>query len=237
MDAESVSPRSARNGPGREHRRNGRRRTSRPRRVAVVDPHVGLQRVRASRDRRRGRPVRDRPGRPAPARLRLGALHDADRLLARSAHRRRRRHAARAPRLLPELGRDPSRRARADRPHPRPRARRAHPSVPDLGRLRVGRVGLEARTPAPPRPGRPRPAQGDRASRRLPRVLARGALADRHPGRARAVRAAPGRRAPRRQHGRAQLSRSAATRATRASTRPTRSSRRSSPRAPTPSPS
>ena len=85
------------------------------------------------------------------------------------------------------------------------RARRPHPSLPHLRRLGVGRVGLEARAPAPPRQGPAHPAQGDRAARRLPRLLARSALADRHPRCARAVRAAARRRAPRREHRRPQL--------------------------------
>ncbi len=73
--------------------------------------------------------------------------------------------------------------------------------------------------------GRARPPQGDRAARRLPRLLARSALADRHPRCARAVRAAARATRATSPTRTGATARSAARPATPASTRPTRSSR------------
>ena len=131
-----------------------------------------------------------------------------------------------APRLLPELGGHQPGDARADRAHPRARAAADGARVLHLGRLRVGRVGLEAGAPALPGARRELAPHRDLAPRLLPRLLARSPLDHGHPGRARRP-----------------SSRSCPTRATsstpiRARTRaairwppPTRSSRRSSPRA------
>ena len=185
------------------------------------------------RHRRRGRSVRDRPGRATPARLRLRAVHDPDRLLARRPHRRGGRDAARAARLLSELGRDAPRGARADRPHPRARAGRPDAPLPHLGRLGGGRVGLEARASAPPGQGPARAAQDHRPPGRLSRLLARSALADGDPGCARPLRAPARRCAPRREHRRPQLLDLSRDRQRLHPRARRRSSSRSSPRAPT----
>ena len=93
-------------------------------------------------------------------------------------------------------------------------------ALPHLGRLRVGRVGAGSSRASTTSPG---------ASTLRRKVIARRgayhgcslgrALADRHPGRPRAVRAAAGRRAPRRRTPTAATARSAGTPATRASMR------------------
>ena len=79
------------------------------------------------------------------------------------------------------------------------RARRPEPRLLRLGRLGGGRVGVEARA-AVPRGARRAALEGDRAPRRLPRDDDGRALDQRHPGAARAVRAARPRGAPRAQH-------------------------------------
>ena len=75
--------------------------------------------------------------------------------------------------------------ARADRAHPRARAAADGARVLHLGRLRVGRVGLEAGAPALPRARRELAPHRHLAPRLLPRLLARSALDHGHPGCAR----------------------------------------------------
>ena len=83
--------------------------------------------------------------------------------------------------FYPNWARHPSGGAGADRARARPRAGADGPRLLHLGRLRVRRVGLEARPPALPGRGRAVPPQGHRPPRRLPRQLPRRALAHRHP--------------------------------------------------------
>ena len=184
---------------------------------------------------RRG-PVPLRHARQALPRHAQRAVHGADRLLVRRGARPGRAGAdAQAP-VLHELDVRAPARGRAGRQARRARAARHQPRVLRLGRLRGGRVGLEAGAPVPRRQRPADAAQGHLAQGRLPRHHDGRALDHRHHVDPHAVRAAHRRRAPRRQHeplplqvlrGRAASARSRA---------PTRSPRRSSRRAPRPSP-
>ena len=79
---------------------------------------------------------------------------------------------------------------RAGRARRRPRAGRPQPRVLHLRRQRGGRVRAQALPPVPQAHRQRRPLQGDLAQARLPRHDDGRAHGDRHPGRARAVRAA-----------------------------------------------
>ncbi len=128
------------------------------------------------------------------------AVRRPDRLLVRRGDRRGRRGADARAALLHELV---ATRIRARSSWP-PRSRRSRPGDLNrvffvLGRLRGGRVGVEARAPVP-RGARRAALEGDLAQRRLPRHDDGRALDQRHPGAARAVRAARPRRDPRPEH-------------------------------------
>ena len=197
-----------------------------------------FERARAARDRRRRRAVRvEADGTrllDAMSGLfttQIGYSHGAE--LGEAAAR-----AARVARLLSRTGRRRTRAALALTERD-PRARAAE----NLTRVFFTSGGSEAVesawklvAPALPRARRAAAAQDHRPPRRLPRLHARGALADRHPGRAGAVRAAPRRRPPRREHRPPQLRpRRHGRRVDRRRHAPPRSSARSSPRGPTPS--
>ena len=137
-----------------------------------------------------GKALPRRAGRP---------LRRADRLLVRRRGRPGGARADEGAAVLHELVVRASARDRARRRGGPARARRPEPRLLRLGRLRGGRVGLEARAAVPRRPRRA-PLEGDRAPHRLPRHDDGRALDQRHRGDQERVRAARARDVPRPQH-------------------------------------
>ena len=148
---------------------------------------------------RRGVPPLRHAGPPLPRHAR-GALHGADRLLARRRARRGRGRADAAPPVLHELDVRPPAGDRARGEARRDRAGEHQPLLLRLRRQRGGRGRLEARPPVPRAPWTADAPQGDRAEARLPRHDDGRALDHRHLRDPHAVRAADPRRAARREH-------------------------------------
>ena len=192
-----------------DEERDGRRRGADDSRPAGAGPPAPVDALHAHGRVRRGargpdrRPRRGlprlRPARPALPRRALRPVLREHRPRAGHGGPGRRRAGARAGLLLELVLRAPQgdRARRADR---RPRARRPEPRVLHLGRVRGGRVGPEAVPPVPQAHGQPRPLQGRLPQAGLPRDDDGRAGRDGHPGRARAVRAAPPRLRARAEH-------------------------------------
>ena len=179
--------------------------------VDALHAHGRLRRRGRADHRPRRRLLRlGRARQPLPRRPLLAVLLEPR---ARSRrHRARRRRAGRADRLLLNVVLRAPAGDRAGGEDRLAHARRPQPRLLHERRQRGGRVGAEARPRLPQAHRQSEQDEGHRARDRLPRHLARGALGDRHPRAAHAVRAAHARRLPRAEHERLPPARRASTR-------------------------
>ena len=127
------------------------------------------------------------------------AVRRAARVLARRRDRPGGARADEGAAVLHQLVVRASARDRAGARGREPRAGRPEPRLLRLGRLRGGRVGVEARAPVPPG-ARRAPLEGDRAPHRVPRHDDGRALDQRHRCAQERVRAARARHAARAEH-------------------------------------
>ena len=158
-------------GRGEDHRDAASERSGGAPPVDALQPHGHLRGPRGAGDRAgRGR-LRLGPTRQEVPRWPLGAFHHPDRPRPHGVGRGR-SQAGRDPRVLPAVDLRPPAGDRARRPGGRLSARRPQPCLLHYGRLRGGRVGLEAGAPVLPADRAAAAHQGDQPVHRVPRHVA-----------------------------------------------------------------